>query len=408
MVDRPAAEIGVAAIGHSFMGEVHSHAWRTVNHVGTPAVRARMRVLAGRDSQRTAAAAHRLGWAESTSDWRSLLDRDDVHIISILTPGDSHEEIAIAALESGKHVICEKPLSTSVESAQRMEIASRAAAERGVRSMVGFNYRHVPALALARRLVLAGRLGQIRHVRAQYLQDFLVDESEPITWRLQRERAGSGALGDIGSHIVDLAQFITGHDIAKVSGTTETFVRRRPLAGPGMNGAAGSGSPASVGDVAAQATGEVTVDDAAFFVARSDDGVLMSFEATRMATGRKNAMRLEINGSQGSVFFDFESMNELWFYDRTLPVDENGYRRILATEPQHHRLENWWPAGHGLGYDHTFVHELQEFLEAVVDGNDPEPGFGRGLQIQRVLEAVQASASRDGQFVMVSAGRRAV
>ena len=391
--DADLPELGVAAVGHSFMGAVHSHAWRTVSHVGSPRVRARMRVLAGRDLDRTAAAARRLGWSEATDDWRRVLERDDVHVVDVLTPGDSHEEIAVAALEAGKHVLCEKPLASSVAAAERMAAAARAASARGVRSMVAFNYRQVPALALARQLVAAGRLGTVRQVRAVYLQDFIVDESFPLTWRLQADRAGSGALGDIGSHIVDAAQFVTGQLLTQVSGTTETFVTRRPVeAAPATGGLAARGS----GEL-----GDVTVDDAAAFVGRGDGGALMTFEATRMATGRKNAMRLEVNGSRGSVAFDFEAMNELWLYDRDLPGAENGFRRILATEPEHPRLENWWPAGHGLGYDHTFVHELQEFCEAVHGGRDPSPSFDDGLQVQRVLDAVQRSAADAARFTDV-------
>lgn len=395
MTQKQLPEIGVAAVGHSFMGAAHSHAWRNVNHVGTPVARTAMRVLAGRNLTRAQAAADRLGWAEVTDDWRSLLERDDVQVIDILTPGDSHEAIAVEALAAGKHVICEKPLATSVAAAERMAAAAQEAQKRDVASMVGFNYRHVPALGLAQQLIAEGRLGTVRQVRAQYLQDFIVDENFPLVWRLQRERAGAGALGDIGSHIIDAAQFLTGQLLTRVSGTTETFVKQRPLQTAGTAvGLAASGS----GSVE---RGNVTVDDTAVFVGFGSEGALMSFEATRMATGRKNAMRIEINGSRGSVAFDFESMNELWFYDGDDPTAESGFRRILATEPEHPRLSNWWPAGHGLGYDHTFVHELQDFLEAVTAGRAPQPTFHDGLQVQRVVEAVQRSAAEEGRYVAV-------
>lgn len=363
--------------------------------MGSPSLRASLNVLAGREPKRAEEAAHRLGWKDSTDDWRSLLEREDVDVIDVLTPGDSHEQIVVAALEAGKHVICEKPLSTDVESAQRMNQAAEAAAARGVRSMVGFNYRHVPALALARQYVQEGRLGTIRHVRAQYLQDFIVDDSFPLTWRLQKDRAGAGALGDIGSHIIDAAQFVSGQYLHEVSGTLETFVRQRPVE------SAQDDRKNSLAARGGGELGEVTVDDAALFMGRGDDGALMSFEATRMAAGRKNAMRLEVNGSSGSVAFDFESMNELWFHDHELPSQDSGFRRILVTEPEHHRLENWWPAGHGLGYDHTFVHELQEFLDAVADERNPSPSFAEGLQIQRVVEAVQRSSDDGGRFTAV-------
>src|SRR5699024_8795108 len=318
-----------------------------------------------------------------------------IQVIDILTPGDTHEEIAVAALEAGKHVICEKPLAASAAAAERMAVAAQNARARGVASMVGFNYRHVPALGLARQLVATGRLGTVRQVRAVYLQDFIVDETFPLVWRLQRDRAGAGALGDIGSHLIDAVQFVTGQLLTRVSGTTETFVKQRPVQVEGT----GVGLSAN-GSVSGE-LGEVTVDDAAVFVGFGTQGALMSFEATRMATGRKNAMRIEVNGSRGSVAFDFEAMNELWFYDGDDPAAENGFRRILATEPEHPRVSNWWPAGHGLGYDHTFVHELQDFLEAVTAARAPQPSFDDGLQVQRVLEAVQRSADREGRYVVV-------
>ncbi|WP_328294353.1 Gfo/Idh/MocA family oxidoreductase [Kineococcus sp. NBC_00420] len=391
--DRP--EFGVAVIGHSFMGAVHSHAWRSVDHVGTPRWRTKRLVLAGRDLGRAQAAAEQFGWDEGVADWHEVIARDDVQVVDILTPGDSHAEIAIAALQAGKHVICEKPLAKTVAEAQAMTEAAQAAAAYGVRSMVAFNYRQVPAIGLAKQLVDSGRLGEVRQVRAVYLQDWIVDPSFPLTWRLQKDRSGAGALGDIGSHIIDAAQFITGQRLTGVSGTVETFVKQRPLE------AARTGSNTGLGAEASTEFGEVTVDDAAVFFGRGDGGALMTFEATRMALGRKNGMRIEVNGSKGSIAFDFESMNELWFFDGSLPDAENGFRRILATEPEHPGVSNWWPAGHGLGYDHPFVHELQEFLGAIVDGRDPSPSFADGLQVQQVLDAVQRSAENDSTYTSI-------
>ena len=391
--DRP--EFGVAVIGHSFMGAVHSHAWRSVDHVGTPRWRTKRLALAGRDLGRAQAAAEQFGWDEGVADWREVIARDDVQVVDILTPGDSHAEIAIAALQAGKHVICEKPLAKTVAEAQAMTEAAQAAAAHGVRSMVAFNYRQVPAIGLAKQLVDSGRLGEVRQVRAVYLQDWIVDPSFPLTWRLQKDRSGAGALGDIGSHIIDAAQFITGQRLTGVSGTVETFVKQRPLE------AARTGSNTGLGAEASTEFGEVTVDDAAVFFGRGDGGALMTFEATRMALGRKNGMRIEVNGSKGSIAFDFESMNELHFFDGTLPDAENGFRRILATDPAHPGVSNWWPAGHGLGYDHPFVHELQEFLGAIVDGRDPSPSFADGLQVQQVLDAVQRSAENDSTYTTI-------
>ncbi len=309
-------------VGYAFMGRTHSHAWRSVGAFFDLPLRPSMVALAGRSAAATAQAAEKLGWAHAETDWKRLIDRDDVQIVDICTPGDSHAEIAVAALEAGKHVICEKPLANTVAEAEAMAAAARAAAERGVRSMVAFNYRRVPAVALARQWVAEGRIGQIRHVRAQYLQDWIVDPEFPLVWRLQKDKAGSGALGDIGAHIIDTAEFITGERLTGVSALTETFVKERPLAASSAGLSAGGGG----------GSGAVTVDDAALFIGRLSGGGLASFEATRFATGHKNALRVEVNGSLGSLSFDFESMNELWFHDHTLPAEEAGFRRILVTE----------------------------------------------------------------------------
>ncbi len=386
-----APALGVGMVGYAFMGAVHSQAWRTAGRFFDLPCAPAMTALCGRDPVATAAAAARMGWASVETDWRRLLERDDIQLVDICTPGDTHAAIAIAALEAGKHVLCEKPLANSVEEAEAMVEAAEAAEARGVRSMVAFNYRRVPALALARRLVQDGRVGTVRHVRAQYLQDWIVDPSFPLVWRLQKDRAGSGALGDIGAHIIDAAQFVVGAAITGVTGLTETFVRQRPLpeASSGLAASGGSG------------TGEVTVDDAALFLARFDSGAIGSFEATRFASGRKNAMRLEINGSEGSIAFDFESMNELQFHDHTEDVETAGFRRILVTEPTHPYLEAWWPPGHGLGYEHTFTHEVVDLVRAIGTGRPPAPSFADGLQVQRVLAAVERSAAHDSGWERV-------
>ncbi|GGS24451.1 Gfo/Idh/MocA family protein [Actinokineospora fastidiosa] len=365
-------EIGVGMIGHAFMGAVHSQAWRSVHRFFPVALTPRLAVLCGRDAARTRDAAARLGWAAVETDWRAAVAREDVQLVDICTPGDTHAEIALAALAAGKHVLCEKPLANSVAEAEAMAAAAEAAAAKGVRSMVAFNYRRVPALGLARRLVAEGRLGDIRHVRAVYLQDWLSDETAPMTWRLRKDKAGSGSLGDLGAHIVDAAQWVTGQNVSGVSAISETFVRNRP---------------------SDEGSGEVTVDDAALFLARFSGGAIGSFEATRYALGRKNAMRLEINGSRGSIAFDFESMNELRFFDGDDAGAEAGFRRILVTEPEHPYVGAWWPPGHLLGYEHTFTHEVSDLLEAIATGSDPAPGFAEGLQVQRVLAAVEDSAA---------------
>ncbi|HWB34861.1 MAG TPA: Gfo/Idh/MocA family oxidoreductase, partial [Rugosimonospora sp.] len=258
-----------------------------------------------------------------------------------------------------------------------------------------------PAVALLRRLVAEGRLGQIRHVRAVYLQDWIVDPQFPLVWRLRRESAGSGALGDIGAHIVDLTQYVTGQLVTGVSALTETFVKRRPLPAESAGlaaVAAGSGpgdpgDPARAGDGAGAATGEVTVDDAALFLARLSGGAVASYEATRFATGRKNALRVEVNGSLGSAAFDLERLNELEFYDATRPGREQGFTRILVTEPDHPYLSAWWPPGHTIGYEHSFTHEIRDLIEAIATGTDPRPSFADALQVQTVLDAVERSAA---------------
>ncbi|GAB2936431.1 Gfo/Idh/MocA family protein [Nonomuraea fastidiosa] len=375
--------IGVGMVGYAFMGRVHSQAWRSVGAFFDLPLAPRMAVLAGRSKERTEAAAAQLGWADVETDWRELVRRDDVQIVDICTPGDSHAEIAIAALEAGKHVICEKPLANTVAEAEAM---TQAAAKAPGKSMVAFNYRRVPAVALARRYVEEGRVGEIRHVRAVYLQDWIVDPEFPLVWRLQKDKAGSGALGDIGAHIVDAAQFITGQNLLGVSALTETFIKERPLAT----------ESAGLGATGSAERGQVTVDDAALFIGRMSGGALASFEATRFANGRKNAMRIEINGSRGSLAFDFESMNELWYSE-----GGGGFERILVTEPDHPYVGAWWPPGHGLGYEHTFTHEVKDFLEAIANGTDPSPSFADGLRVQRVLEAVERSAADNSRYTEV-------
>jgi predicted dehydrogenase len=394
-------------VGYAFMGTAHSQAWRTVNRVFDLPVRARMVAVAGRDPAAVAIAADRLGWAGSVTDWRDLVARDDIDLIDICTPGDSHAQIALAALAAGKHVLCEKPLANSAAEARTMADAAAAARAAGVLAMCGFNYRRVPAVAYLRRLVADGRLGEIRHVRAVYLQDWITDPQFPLVWRLQRDRAGSGALGDIGAHIVDLTQFVTGQRIVGVSALTETFVKERPLtdgsaglsATAGGSGAGGSGGGDGNGGAP---TGPVTVDDAALFLARLDGGAVATYEATRFATGRKNGLRVEVNGSLGSAVFELERLNELQFYDATRPGPEQGFTRILVTEPEHPYLSAWWPAGHVIGYEHSFTHQMRDLIEAIATGTDPRPSFLDGLQVQLVLDAVARSADLGSSWVDVA------
>ncbi len=380
--DRPV--LGVGMVGYAFMGAAHSQAWRTAPHVFNLPLRPAMAALCGRDATAVRAAAEQLGWVAAETDWRALIERDDVDLVDVCTPGDSHAEVAIAALDAGKHVLCEKPLANTLAEAEAMAGAADRAAARGVRAMIGFNYRRVPAIVLARQLVADGRIGQVRHVRASYLQDWLLDPAFPLTWRLQRERAGSGALGDLGAHIVDLAQYLTGDLVTGVSGVTTTFVGERPLEG-------GPGS------------GPVTVDDAAVFTARLGPATLATFEATRFATGHKNQLRIELNGERGSLVFDLERLNELQFSDRADDPATAGFRTILVTEPGHPYLSAWWPPGHVLGWEHTFTHEVRDLVTAIAAGANPAPSFADGLQVQRVLAAVERSAERASSWTPVPA-----
>jgi predicted dehydrogenase len=374
------ADIGVGMVGYAFMGRAHSLAWNTVGRVFDLPVRPRLAAICGRDKAAAEAAAGRLGWAAAETDWQALIARDDVQLVDIAAPGDLHAPIAIAALAAGKHVLCEKPLANTLAEAEAMRAAADDAYPRGARAMVGFNYRRVPALALARRLVEQGRIGRLRHFRAVYLQDWLADADAPMTWRMRAERAGSGALGDLGAHVVDLARYLTGDELTGVCALSETFVRERPLAdGPG--------------------SGTVTVDDAVLFTGRLASGALASFEVTRYATGRKNGLRLELNGSAGSLAFDLERLNELEFFDA---LADSGFRRILVTEGSHPYLSGWWPPGHTLGWEHTFTHQARDLLTAIADGAQPLPSFGDGLAVQRVLDAVARSAASGNSWESVS------
>ena len=375
--------LGIGMVGYAFMGRAHSQAWRTVGHVFDLPLTPRMAAICGRDAAAVAAAAGRLGWPATETDWKRLIERDDVDLVDVCTPGSSHAEISIAALEAGKHVLCEKPLANTVEEARAMAAAAARAAAGGVRAMTGFNFRRVPAVALARELVAAGRLGAIRHVRGAYLGSHLLDPEIPMMWRLQAEHAGSGALGDLGAHAVDLAQYLAGDRIAGVSGLTETFVRERPLAD-------GSG-----------ARGPVTVDDAALFIARFAGGALGSFEATRFATGHTEGLRVELNGELGSIVWDLGDFNGLRLFDATEDPATQGFRRVQVTRADHPYAGAWWPDGHTIGYEHTFTHEVRDLVHAIAEGRDPVPSFADGLQVQEVLDAVQRSAASGAGWTQV-------
>ena len=378
----------VAMIGYGFMGAAHSQAWRTAPRVFDLPRDVEMAVIVGRNQEAVADAAAKWGWQESATDWRDIVTRDDIDIVDIVTPGHSHHEIAIAALKAGKHVLCEKPLANSGEDAEAMAEAAR---ESSAKAMLGFTYRRVPALTRARDLIAEGKVGNVQQVRAAYRQDWLVDPEAPLSWRLQKDLAGHGALGDIGAHAIDLVQFLTGLSVTKVSGIIDTIVKERPVETERV-GIAGKG-----GDEKAP----VTVDDVAIFTGRLENGALAAFEATRFATGRKNELSVEISGDKGAIAFNLESLNELHVYDLTADELGQGFTRVLVTEPGHPYLEGWWPTGHMLGYEHAFSHQVKDFVDAIANDTTPTPTFDDGVQVQRVLDAVEASSDDDSRWVQI-------
>ncbi len=330
-----------------------------------------MKVICGRSKGKVDAAARQFGWEESATDWEAVVRRKDIDVVDIVTPGDLHAPIAIAAARAGKVVFCEKPLANTVAEAERMLAAVGKA---GVLHMICHNYRKVPAVMLAKQLIDAGKLGEIRHYRGTYLQDWISDPGFPLVWRLDRARAGSGALGDIAAHSIDLARFLVG-EIAEVSGDLQTFVTRRPL-------------PENP-----KRKGRVTVDDAASALVRFEGGAIGTIEASRMAAGRKNYNRFEINGSKGSLAFDLERMNELELYLESDPRSIRGFRRVLVTEDSHPYIKAWWPPGHIIGYEHTFIHTVFDLMEGIADDRQPSPSFADGVRNQRVLGAIEKSAA---------------
>ncbi len=372
-------DIRVGMIGYKFMGKAHSHAYRDLPMFFPETNKPVMAALCGRDEAGVSAAAKQFGWDGYTTDWRDLVKRDDIDLIDINAPSDAHKEIAIAAAAAGKHLFCEKPLALTLADSREM---LHAAEQAGVKHMVGFNYRFAPAVQLAKKLVDEGRLGRIFHFRAWFLQDWIIDPDFPLVWRLQKEVAGSGSHGDLGAHLIDLAHFLVG-DMNEVIGMSETFVKERPMPSS-MTGLSAKGSKDAP-------RGAVTVDDATLFMTKFANGALGSFEATRFAAGHRCTNAFEINGSKGSVKFDFERMNELQVYFTDDADDVQGFRRVLATDPSHAYAAAWWPPGHTIGYEHTFIHEVHELMESFRENRQPVPNFHDGVKCQAVLEAVDRS-----------------
>ncbi|MFB5165800.1 Gfo/Idh/MocA family oxidoreductase [Parageobacillus toebii] len=381
-------QVRIGMVGYKFMGKAHSHAFRDIPFFFDTEVVPVLQAIAGRDEQGVKQAAEKMGWASYETDWRRLIERDDIDVIDIVTPNNTHAEIAIAAAKAGKHIICEKPLALTLEQSLEMLDAVKKA---GVVHMICHNYRFAPAVQFAKQLIAQGRLGKIYHIRATFLQDWLMDSDFPLIWRLKKEISGSGTLGDIGAHIIDLARFLVG-EFSEVVGMMETFIKKRPLGDMDIH---------LKGRVESDKWGEVDVDDATAFLARFENGALGVFEATRFSRGNRAGNRFEINGERGSIRWDMENMNNLQVY---LEDDERGlqgFRTINCTEVEHPYASAYWPAGHIIGYEHTFINLLVEMMNGIANGYSPVPNFEDGVRNQAVLEAVERSV-QTGKWVKVS------
>ncbi len=376
------SEIGVGLVGYKFMGRAHSNGYRQVSHFFDVDPKPRMVAIAGRNEDAVKAAAEQLGWEGYETDYHALIARDDIGLIDVSTPGDSHYDVVMAAVAAGKHVLCEKPLANSLDQAREMMDAANAA---GVINMINFNYRRVPAVVLAKRLIEEGRIGDVRHFRAVYLQDWILDPEFPLVWRLKKELAGSGALGDIAAHIVDLSRYLVG-EIATVTGSLSTFIKQRPVE---VTSGGGAGLLATSGTE----MGDVTVDDAAHFLAKFESGATGTYEVTRLAPGRRNHNRFEINGSKGTIAFDLERLNELEVYFVDDAEDVQGFRKILVTDAAHPYVGHWWPGGHIIGWEHTFAHVIKDLMDGIKTGQSPQPSFEDGFKCQAVLDAVERSSA---------------
>lgn len=367
-------EIRVALIGHQFMGIAHSNAYRNAAMWTDIPVKVTLKCLCAMDSpENLRKFADKYGWEEVATDWRKVVTRDDIDLISIAAPNFLHKEIAIEAARNGKHILCEKPLANNLAEAKEMLEAVQKA---GVRHCCGFSYRFTPSLALARQLVQEGRIGRIYQVFVRYAQDWITNPDFAMVWRFNKKIAGSGSLGDLSAHSVDATHFVTGLKFKEVTGNLQTLIKERPLDSNKPDGEKGI----------------VTVDDVAQFLVNFEGGATGCFESTRLATGRKNYNTIEINGEKGSVLWNFEDQNYLLFYDNTLPPEEAGYRKINVTHDVHPYKGGWWPQGHGIGYADSFVIEVAEFIRSIVDNTPFSPDFEDGVKCQEVLEAVELSS----------------
>jgi len=373
-------ELRVGLIGYNFMGRAHSQAWRNAPLFFDLPAKPIQTAICGRSPGPLQKFANRWGWQSVETDWRRMVEREDIDVIDIATPTALHHDIAIAAAENGKHIFCEKPFALNSVQAKAMLAAAEKA---GITHYLNHNYRRCPAIRLAKKLIDDGKLGRIFHWRGAYLQSWTTDPNFPLTWQLQAESAGAGPQFDLNSHSVDLARYLVG-DISRVTAMTAQFIQERPL--PSETATAFQGG-AKEGELH-----PVTVEDAASMIVQFKNGAMGSFESTRFAMGRKNFNTFEIYGSEGAIGFNLERLNELEYFNHSDPTDSQGFRTILATEPEHDYVGSWWPPGHTIGYEHAFTHAVVDFVKAVVDGEPIKPDFHDGLACMQVLEAGLQSA----------------
>ncbi|MCM8786269.1 MAG: Gfo/Idh/MocA family oxidoreductase [Candidatus Omnitrophica bacterium] len=376
-------EINVALIGYKFMGKAHSFAYKNVSLFFDLSARPVMKVICGRTEKAVSQAKEKFGWLEFETDWKKVVERKDIDLIDITTPPNAHKDIAIEAAKNGKIVFCEKPLASTLKDAYEM---LEAVEKYNVKNAICFNYRKLPAIGLAKKLIEQGKIGKIYHMRAVYLQDWIVDPDFPLVWRLQKSVAGSGAHGDLNAHLIDMARYLVG-EFDEVVGISETFIKERPVLKLKEELETGLGEFKEK----AEEKGVVDVDDATLFLVRFKNGAIGSFEATRFAPGRKNGQRFEINGSKGSIVFNLERLNELEYYSREDQQGEQGFRTIIATDASHPYAGNWWPAGHIIGYGEAFVNMVADIFNSIAKGENPSPNFYDGVKCQEVLEAVDLS-----------------
>ncbi|MDD3243801.1 MAG: Gfo/Idh/MocA family oxidoreductase [Eubacteriales bacterium] len=377
-----AKQLNVGLVGYKFMGKAHSSAYARLPMFFPTDTEVKMKAICGRDEEWVKQSAQQFGFEDYELDYHDLCKRDDIDIVDCTAPSDYHKKVIMEAIANGKHVFCEKPLAITLPDAREMLAAAEKA---GVKHQIGFNFRFAPAVQLAKQMIDEGRLGKIFHFRGMYLQDYIIDPRYPMSWRLNKDICGSGSLGDLGAHVIDMARFLVG-DLKTVTGMNRTFVTKRPIVErmEGLSAKAADDAPLA----------DVTVDDATCFVAEFENGALGTFEATRFAQGNKNAMSFEINGEKGSIRFYWERLNELQFYDATQDPGLQGFNVIQASEGIHPYCSHWWPAGHVLGYDATFVHELYEFTQAIANDTKAKPGFEDGVAVAQVLDAVDLSIAR--------------